>query len=74
MNNQNLGDPIERYAIINDMIMKTYGSKCLDAAYSDYISAMKKVDWKSSAAEGGEFQWALEEFLKIIRHEIGLVD
>ena len=56
MNKKSLGDPIERYAIINDMIMETYGSKCLDAAYSDYISAMKKVDWKSSAAEGGEVQ------------------
>lgn len=53
MNNKKLGDPIERYARINDMIMETYGSKCLDATYSDYISAMKNEDWESSAAEGG---------------------
>lgn len=56
MNNATLGDSIERYAIINDLMLHTYGSKCVDTTYDDYVTSMQKTDWKSSAAEGGR-QW-----------------
>ncbi len=48
-----LGTPLKRYAAINDLILKTYGMKCLDAGYNDFIQSMKETSWQSSASEGG---------------------
>lgn len=56
MNDASYGDAIERYATINDVMLKTFGMECLDVEYGDYIDSMRKVDWESSAAEGGR-QW-----------------
>ena len=55
MNNSTLGDPLERYAAINGLLLKTHKQTCLDASYDDYITSMKKTAWTSSAAEGGLF-------------------
>ena len=48
-----LGSPVERYAAVNNLILKTYNSTCLDYKYSKMIADMRKTAWKDSAAEGG---------------------
>lgn len=55
MNNEGIGDELQRYAAVNNMMLKTYSQACLDSSYDDYVSAMKKKTWQSAAAEGGEF-------------------
>ena len=55
MNSNLLGDELNRYAAVNDLIMKTYEQKCLDASYDDYVKSMKETSWDSPAAEGGGF-------------------
>lgn len=56
MNNEGIGDELQRYAAVNNMMLKTYSQACLDSSYDDYVSAMKKKTWQSAAAEGGR-QW-----------------
>ena len=48
-----LGEAIERYATVNDLLLKTYDEPCLDIPYDDMIKDMNEVSWKSSASEGG---------------------
>ncbi|XP_052232753.1 putative serine protease F56F10.1 [Dreissena polymorpha] len=50
------GDPVQRYADVNSLTLKTYGQTCLDYTYTKMIADMKKTDWNSSAGEGGR-QW-----------------
>lgn len=56
MNDFTQGNPIERYAQVNSLILKTYNQTCLDYKYSKMIADMKKTSWKDDAAEGGR-QW-----------------
>ncbi|XP_052816348.1 putative serine protease K12H4.7 [Mya arenaria] len=56
MNDFTRGTPLQRYADVNTLIMKTYGQKCLDYTYTKMISDMRQTDWKSGAGEGGR-QW-----------------
>lgn len=53
MNYGHIGDPLRRYAAVNDIILETYGQKCLDASYSSFIDQLKKTSWNESAAVGG---------------------
>ena len=55
MKDLTLGSPLERYAAVNNLILKTYNSTCLDYKYSKMIADMRKTAWKDSAAEGGIF-------------------
>jgi hypothetical protein len=54
MNNENLGDPLTRYAKVNTLLLDTYDEKCLDACYDNTITSMKNTSWDGSAAEGGD--------------------
>ncbi|KAK6196039.1 hypothetical protein SNE40_001342 [Patella caerulea] len=56
MNDTSRGSAIERYAMINSMILSTYGENCLDISYKSMIDDLRKTDWNSSAAAGGR-QW-----------------
>eukprot|EP00112_Aurelia_sp_Birch-Aquarium-sp1_P012459 Seg2620.1 transcript_id=Seg2620.1/GoldUCD/mRNA.D3Y31 product="putative serine protease K12H4.7" protein_id=Seg2620.1/GoldUCD/D3Y31 len=56
MNNEKFGDALSRYAQVNNVILATYGEKCLDVSYKDFISSMQQTAWGSSASEGGR-QW-----------------
>lgn len=47
------GDNVQRYAAVNDIILKTYGQKCLDTSYDSQIKQMRQVSWNASAAVGG---------------------
>ena len=53
MTNISLGQPLNRYAAVNDLTLNTYKQKCLDFKYSNMVEGLKKTDWNSSAAEGG---------------------
>ena len=55
MNDFTLGSPIERYAAVNTLILKTYNNTCLDYKYSKMIADMRKTSWKDDAAEGGTY-------------------
>lgn len=54
MNNDKLGDPLNRYAKVNSLMMDTYEEKCLDVSYDNSVASMKNVSWAGSAAEGGK--------------------
>eukprot|EP00794_Sanderia_malayensis_P011360 gene11360-12544_t len=54
--NASTNPPLKRYAAVNDLMMATYGMKCLDTAYEDFTKTMKQTSWQSSASEGGR-QW-----------------
>jgi len=47
------GDPLQRYANVNSLILDTYQQKCLDFTYDKMVADMRKTDWASGAAEGG---------------------
>jgi hypothetical protein len=53
MNDVTLGDPLARYAKVNEQILKTYKQDCLDASYKNMISQLQQVNWNQSAAVGG---------------------
>ncbi|XP_041359445.1 putative serine protease K12H4.7 [Gigantopelta aegis] len=59
MTDSGLGDPVSRYAAVNAMMLATYSEKCLDFSYTNMIDDLRKVDWNSSAAEGGR-QWTYQ--------------
>ncbi|KAI1297167.1 putative serine protease K12H4.7 [Halotydeus destructor] len=50
---------VKRYANVNSLILKTYGQKCLDYKYGDFIELLKGESWNTSAAEGGR-QWTYQ--------------
>ena len=53
MTNTKLGDPIIRYAAINTQSLWVSQDKCLNFLYSDMIADLKRDDWNSTAAVGG---------------------
>ena len=61
-------DALSKYSQINDLILNTYGMKCLDVAFSDFVKSMQQTSWESSASEGGVFfiQLALLNILFVI--------
>ena len=54
MNNNDIGDPLERYAKVNSLILQTYGAHCLDSSYNNLIASLRNTSWSSSASEGGK--------------------
>ena len=54
MNNEDIGDPLARYAKINSLLLQTYGSICLDSSYKNMITYLQNTSWTSSASEGGK--------------------
>ena len=54
MTNKSLGQPLYRYATVNNLTLDTYGEKCLDFSYANMINELKKTEWNSSAGEGGK--------------------
>lgn len=59
MMNTGIGDPITRYAAVNDIILNTYNQSCLNVSYTDFINQLKKTSWDDSAAVGGR-QWTYQ--------------
>jgi hypothetical protein len=63
MNQVQIGDPLHRYAAVNDILLDTYGQKCLDASYKSLIDQLTSVSWNDTASEGGK---NFKLFIKII--------
>ncbi|XP_060082693.1 putative serine protease K12H4.7 [Ylistrum balloti] len=59
MNDASVGDPLNRYAKVNEMILTAYSEKCLDYKYRAMIEDLQKTSWNSSAGEGGR-QWTYQ--------------
>lgn len=53
MIDKSVGDEVDRYAAVNELILKTYSQTCLDFKYSKMIDGLRQTDWNSSASEGG---------------------
>ena len=53
MTNGSLGQPLYRYAVVNNITLDTYGEKCLDFSYANMINELKKTDWNTTAGVGG---------------------
>jgi hypothetical protein len=56
MTYKTIGDPLRRYAAVNDIILSTYSQKCLDASYMSLINQLRKTSWNDSAAVGGKLK------------------
>lgn len=54
MTDKSVGDEVDRYAAVNEVILKTYSQPCLDFKYSKMIDGLRQTDWNSSASEGGK--------------------
>ena len=65
MANESLGPPLHRYASVNKYMLGEDSTNC---SFADMVQEMSKVDWKSSAAEGG--QWVGRPLLLISDNEV----
>ena len=59
MTSEKIGNERERYAAVNDLILKTYSQKCVDFRYKNMIKELQATSWESSASEGGR-QWTYQ--------------
>ena len=55
MNDNDIGDPLTRYAKVNSLILQTYGANCLDSSYNNLIASLRNTSWSSRASEGGKY-------------------
>lgn len=53
MTNESMGPPIDRLAVINEMILEVGNQTCLDYKYDKMISEYRNSSWNSTIAEGG---------------------
>jgi hypothetical protein len=53
MTDSSKGAAIDRYALVNSLVLDTYSQKCQDYKHSSMIGQMQATDWNSSASEGG---------------------
>lgn len=56
MTDSSLGSYLERYAVVNSLVLDTSKEECLDYKYDKFINEMRLTDWNSSAAEGGKLR------------------
>jgi len=56
MGDDKLGDTLDRYAVVNDIILKVYSTKCIDVSYTNFVNFLRKTTWSSENA-GGARQW-----------------
>lgn len=51
--------PVERLALVNNMILNATKEKCLDYRYGKMIRELRNITWTSEQAEGGR-QWVYQ--------------
>lgn len=51
MVNESLGSPLKRYVSVNKFML---GDDTVNCSFADMVQDISRVDWNSSAAEGGE--------------------
>jgi len=57
MTNTALGDPLARYAAVNDLLLNLYGASCTDSTYASWIDYLSETSWDSPSAQDGYRQW-----------------
>ena len=60
MANTSRGSSLERYAAVNDLLLRATGEESVDADFAAEVESMKKTDWSSEAVEGGARQWVYQ--------------
>ena len=53
MTNTALGDPLARYAAVNDLLLNLYGASCTDFTYASWIDYLSETSWDSPSAQDG---------------------
>ncbi|XP_003742341.1 putative serine protease K12H4.7 [Galendromus occidentalis] len=56
---ENAPTPLEGLASVNDLLLESTDSKCLDYDYAKFVREMRNVSYSSVAAEGGR-QWTYQ--------------
>lgn len=51
--------PLEKYAAVNNLILKSSGEKCLDFDYDSYINSLREIEFNSTEGAGGR-QWTYQ--------------
>lgn len=60
MANASLGTPLERYAAVNVLLLRSSGEDTVSANFSATVEFMKQVSWDSPAVLFGERQWVYQ--------------
>ncbi len=73
MTDNSRGSAIDRYSAVNELILNTYGQKCVDFSYRKFVKQMQQTSWDTSAGEGGMYDYVLHQILqimpKMIKHQ-----
>lgn len=59
MAQESIGDPLTRYAAVNDIFLQEFGQTCLDISYKKFIDELQQTSWETEAAVGGR-QWTYQ--------------
>lgn len=51
--------PLDKYAAVNDLMLKTFDKNCTDFQYSKSVTDMQNETWDSPSASGGR-QWTYQ--------------
>eukprot|EP00795_Rhopilema_esculentum_P016900 gene16900-8384_t len=60
MNDESIGNPLLRYARVNELMLAVYETKCLDASYKDMIQSLRQISWTSTARRQWLYQTCTE--------------
>jgi len=53
MTDETLGEPLDRLAVVNDMMLEMNGEECLDHTYATFLADITQTEW----ATDGSFVW-----------------
>ena len=53
MTDTSLGDPLARYAAVNDLLLNVYGASCSDVTYASWIDYLSGTSWSDYSAQDG---------------------
>nr|BAN20353.1 prolylcarboxypeptidase, putative [Riptortus pedestris] len=59
MTNTKLGDPIDRYAEVNNLLLRVTNQTCLNYTYEESIKDLSNTVWSNSSTEAGR-QWTYQ--------------
>ena len=60
MANASLGSALERYVVVNNLLLKASGEEGMNANFSAQVEFMREKAWNSPAVEGGARQWVYQ--------------
>ncbi|GFO16552.1 thymus-specific serine protease [Plakobranchus ocellatus] len=60
MTNKSIGDELERYAYVNNLLLSVYSEKCTDFKYQNMITSLRDASWKGEGARQWTYQTCTE--------------